>query len=312
MRAYPRPAQGWYADDAHYFADWPEDHTPFSMTDWPVECPRWVVFALDVMTGRDLTVDVLDQLVAYWLTEARAGRMPSLKYLIFHNRIYLVWRDFVADEYRGEWHSHAHLSFRTDYETRSWPAGWSPIGGLDVSREDVYAVLRDGDLVPTPANHGNPANKAVAMTTALTELMGRANEIRTRTLATQQALAAAEERAGEAEANERRRDEQLRLMVSALTTAVEQLAEAVHEGGGEPAVIAVIDALRKESKAIQDAYQAQLGPMTEEIADLRATIRILREALANSAQAEADLLRQRMDDEAARLALEAGQDQAQG
>lgn len=308
-QAYGR-AQSWYANNDHYYADFPEDHTPFSRTQWPVESDDWIVDAIDGMRGGMLTADVQDALVAYQVAEARAGRWPGLKYLIYRDRIYLTWRGFAADEYRGEYHNHAHYSFRTDYRTRGWPDGWSPIG-VDVSREDVYAVLRDGDLVPTPANHGNPANKGVAVTTALTELMGRANEIRTRTLATQQALAAAEERATAAEDSERRRDEQLRLMVAALTAAVEQLAEAVREGGGEPAVVAVIDALRKESKAIQDAYQAQLGPMTEEISALRSTIRILREALAQAASAEADLLRQRMDDEAARLAQEPEPDQAQ-
>lgn len=115
---------GWYANDAHYQAEPPEDHTPFSSTEWPIPCPRYVVFATDVMPHSSYS---LEALVAWWLSEARAGRVPALKYLIHGDRIYLVWRGFVADEYRGAYHAHMHLSFRTDHETDGL-GGWDPTG----------------------------------------------------------------------------------------------------------------------------------------------------------------------------------------
>lgn len=83
--AYPRAAAAnlfsWYANEAHYQAEPPQDHTPYSATGWPLVSPQWVVFATDVMHRTDLGVNCFE-LFNYWITEARAGRMPWLKYLI--------------------------------------------------------------------------------------------------------------------------------------------------------------------------------------------------------------------------------------
>jgi hypothetical protein len=84
---------GWYADESHYQTNFPEDHTPFSVTGWPEADPPWWVCATDVMHRPDLGVDC-GVLVPYWLAEARAERMPWLKYLIWQAQMYDV---------RNEW-----------------------------------------------------------------------------------------------------------------------------------------------------------------------------------------------------------------
>ncbi len=111
--AYPAVAFSWYADEAHYAAVPAEDHTPYSQTGWPGASPQWYVFATDVMHRPDLGVDC-DVLVPYWLTEARAGRMPWLKYLIWQGLLYDVRNDWQPAANSGHF-DHAHLSARTDY-----------------------------------------------------------------------------------------------------------------------------------------------------------------------------------------------------
>lgn len=127
-KAFPEAAGtfSWYADAAHYEADYPEDHTPYSVTAWPDPDPEWFVFATDVMHRPDLGVDC-NILFEYWIGEARAGRFPSLKYIIWKQRIYDVrnnWEPTYADDHDD----HIHLSFRTDYLSIGFGT-WNPVGG---------------------------------------------------------------------------------------------------------------------------------------------------------------------------------------
>lgn len=114
--AYPRAAHlfSWYADDDHYMADFPQDHTPFSETPWPIEPnPYPYVFATDVMHRPDLGVDC-NVLFAYWIAEAKAGRMPWLKYLIWQGRRYDVRNNWAPATASGHF-DHIHKSTRTDH-----------------------------------------------------------------------------------------------------------------------------------------------------------------------------------------------------
>jgi hypothetical protein len=122
---FPRAASGfgWYANDAHYAAVPAGDHTPYSSDAWPVTPnPQWVVFATDVMHHPELGVDCRI-LGPYWLAEAKAGRMPWLKYLIWDGHLYDVrhqWAQQAADDH----YDHVHLSARTDAQHTSlgsWP-----------------------------------------------------------------------------------------------------------------------------------------------------------------------------------------------
>lgn len=122
--AFPKAASilSWYADDSHYEAETPQDHTPFSATGWPLPSPRWVVHATDIMHRPDLGMDC-HKLFAYWLAEAKAGRMPWLKYMIWRGQRYDVrngWRPVTASGH----FDHIHLSTRTDHDDThlgSWP-----------------------------------------------------------------------------------------------------------------------------------------------------------------------------------------------
>jgi len=135
--------------ETHLAVDWPRDHAPFSFTGWPLPSPRWYVHALDLFHQPDLGVD-LDVLVAYWLAEARAGRFPHMKYLIWRGQIYDVRDDFVPQPAEGHY-DHGHLSFRTDF-THSTLGSWRavPPGALskgdDMANEGgkILALLLDG------------------------------------------------------------------------------------------------------------------------------------------------------------------------
>lgn len=113
--AYPRAASlfSWYANEAHYQAEPPQDHTPYSYDGWPVPDPQWIVCATDVMHRPDLGVDC-GELFAYWIREARASRMPWLKYLIWQARIYDVRHGWQEQRASGHF-DHIHLSTRTDH-----------------------------------------------------------------------------------------------------------------------------------------------------------------------------------------------------
>ncbi|HTE68643.1 MAG TPA: hypothetical protein VK942_07790 [Actinomycetes bacterium] len=127
--AFPKAANlfGWYADDAHYQANFPEDHTPYSRTPWPISPnPYPVVFATDVMHRLDLGVDC-GVLFPYWLAEAKAGRMPWLKYMIWQAKLYSVRNNWASQANSGHF-DHVHLSGRTDHKDTTLGA-WSPVPG---------------------------------------------------------------------------------------------------------------------------------------------------------------------------------------
>jgi len=145
---FPRAAAknlfGWYANDAHYQAVPAQDHTPFSQTGWPAPAPYPVVFATDVMHRPDLGVDC-GVLAAYWLAEARAGRMPWLKYLIWQAKIYDVRNGWKAQANSGH-HDHIHLSARTDHQHTTL-GSWSPLPVTATPPEDPMAALTDADAL---------------------------------------------------------------------------------------------------------------------------------------------------------------------
>lgn len=131
--AFPEAAErnqfSWYANDAHYQADFPQDHTPYSATGWPLSSPQWVVFATDIMHRPDLAVDC-NELFPYWLSEARAGHMAWLKYMIYKATIYDVRNNWRPQPSSGH-ENHVHLSARTDH--RYTRIGAWPITGDDMA-----------------------------------------------------------------------------------------------------------------------------------------------------------------------------------
>lgn len=146
---FPRAANlfSWYANEAHYQAEPPQDHTPFSATGWPQTSPFWWVFATDVMHRPNLGVDC-NVLFAYWLGEAKAGRMPWLKYMIWQAKRYDVrnaWRPVTSSGH----FDHVHLSARTDHRLTSL-GSWDPTGIADEPGDDTMQCLIHYSDDPVP------------------------------------------------------------------------------------------------------------------------------------------------------------------
>jgi hypothetical protein len=90
-------------DTRHLQADRPQDHTPFSVTAWPLPLPGYIVTACDLARG---------PWCERFLAECRAGIHPWVKYINFGGHHYNVktgWRE----EYSSD--QHFHVSCRTDY-----------------------------------------------------------------------------------------------------------------------------------------------------------------------------------------------------
>jgi hypothetical protein len=117
----------WFANDAHYQANPPLDHTPFSADGYKIKpSPYPVVFATDIMNQPSKGV-VCQAMFNYWIVEARAGRMPWLKYLIWQAKIYDVRHGWVAQT-NSDHFDHIHISVRTDFQNTSLGT-WSLLPG---------------------------------------------------------------------------------------------------------------------------------------------------------------------------------------
>lgn len=96
---------GTIGNQDHLVAEPPQDHTPFSATAWPVPLPGFVVTAIDLADTNGLGQAIL--------TQARAGKLPWLKYVIFANKVYSHWDNFQEGKYNSD--SHVHMSIRSDW-----------------------------------------------------------------------------------------------------------------------------------------------------------------------------------------------------
>ena len=236
--AFPRAAAAnlfsWHANEEHYQAEPPQDHTPFSATGWPLDSPQWVVFATDVMHRPDLGVDC-NVLFAYWLAEAKAGRMPWLKYMIWQAKRYDVrnqWRPVASSGH----FDHIHKSTRTDHRYTtlgSWslvPDGddeMTPAQAQTLDRIDgrVTAMLYDMPTNPAFLNERNQLHeRLVRMEAKLDAALAAIAAIGTDSPEVAQILAALEEQQAELEA--------------AIAAAAAEARDAVADGleGGSAAV----------------------------------------------------------------------------
>lgn len=125
----------WEANEAHYTADPPEDHTPFSYTGWPLPSPHWVVFATDIMTSDVGGAAGGQKLFDYYISQARAGKMPWLKYLIWQAKLYDVRNGWKSQPNSGHF-DHIHFSARTDYQNYSL-GDWSVVPVAPKPPEDT-------------------------------------------------------------------------------------------------------------------------------------------------------------------------------
>ncbi len=102
------PNLGTIGDEDHLTDDWPQDHTPFSVTAWPLPLPGYVVTAIDLGNIRGLGQAILDR--------AKAGWYPWLKYMNFAGHYYDSRTGWEPEPNLDE---HVHLSIRTDWVDRS-------------------------------------------------------------------------------------------------------------------------------------------------------------------------------------------------
>lgn len=115
---------GTLGDEAHLTAETPEDHTPFSVTGYPQHSEYPYIHALDAMHHPERGLDV-GPLVDYWLSEARAGRTPWVKYINWEGLQWDVRRSWVPRTVGGHF-DHAHLSIRSDWTHQSI-GGWTVV-----------------------------------------------------------------------------------------------------------------------------------------------------------------------------------------
>jgi hypothetical protein len=151
---------GWYSNNAHYQANPPLDHTPYSADEWPNPIGDYVVYATDVMHVPNVGLDCF-KLAPYWLSEARAGRFKALKYIIWQGVGYDVRNGFKGHTEAGHF-DHAHLSMRTDVTTLG---AWSvvPTGGEDVKPRVVQQQGTDNYWVTNGMKRWTLAAKDVRL-----------------------------------------------------------------------------------------------------------------------------------------------------
>lgn len=102
-RAAGIPVIGVIGNQEHLTNDRPEDHTPFSVTAWPLPLPGWIVTAIDLKDG-----PYSDTILA----DARRGALPWLKYMNFRGHHYNVKRGWKQETSSD---GHLHISIRTDH-----------------------------------------------------------------------------------------------------------------------------------------------------------------------------------------------------
>lgn len=100
------PVLGTIGNNAHLTSNRPQDHTPFSTTEWPDPISGDWVTAIDLEDVADLE-DAL-------LAGARAGTMPWLKYMNVHGRHYRCDDGFKESAPSAD-KEHIHLSIRSDH-----------------------------------------------------------------------------------------------------------------------------------------------------------------------------------------------------
>lgn len=101
----------------HLIATPPEDHCPYSQTGWPVYSPYPFVHALD------WTAAGYARQFRWWVSEARAGRAPWVKYINIDRRHH-SFRPGYAVRPSSDDPGHGHLSIRSDWTQRPAAYGW--------------------------------------------------------------------------------------------------------------------------------------------------------------------------------------------
>lgn len=95
---------GTIGNEDHLTASFPEDHTPFSYSAYPVKLPGWWVTACDIANSKGWGDAIL--------RDARAGLLPWLKYMNVAGKHY-AWTDGFKQGFANS-DQHIHLSCFSD------------------------------------------------------------------------------------------------------------------------------------------------------------------------------------------------------
>lgn len=134
---------GILGDASHLQADFPEDHTPFSFTPYPIALPGYWVTAIDLANVKGWGDAIL--------RDARIGLVPWLKYM---NYDYVHWDS--SDGFRqgrGSGDEHIHLSCFSNYLHASIGDYDPSFAGKRPEVEGMYGPLLKGGhtvCVPVP------------------------------------------------------------------------------------------------------------------------------------------------------------------
>lgn len=136
---FDRGQVGTIGDPDHLQADRPQDHTPFSVTGWPLPSKYPYVHALDILGTSSKGLHWKD-VVWHWIREARARKTPWVKYIVIDGSRYDVRNDWNPVAATGH-HDHGHVSIRTDWTHHSI-GGWNVVPGKG---PDMITAQVDGD-----------------------------------------------------------------------------------------------------------------------------------------------------------------------
>lgn len=141
-----------YPDVSHLTASSPQDHTPFSVTGWPIPSAFGIAHALDIMyrTGAE------GRKIALKLIADRDAGVPGVMWIKYIN-----WTDTDGRCYQVAWKTlgsnkhtttasndkgHIHASGRADADNDTRAEGYDPLsassfGGSDVGTEKATAII---------------------------------------------------------------------------------------------------------------------------------------------------------------------------
>lgn len=132
---------GIIGNEDHLQSSFPEDHTPFSFTSYPVEDPGYWVCAIDLANVRGWGDAIL--------RDARYGLLPWLKYM---NYDYVHWDS--ADGFRqgrGSGDGHIHISCFSNYLNASIGDYDPSFAGKKPEVEQMYGpILKDHPPISVP------------------------------------------------------------------------------------------------------------------------------------------------------------------
>lgn len=139
---------GTLGDNAHLTSKRPQDHTPFSTTEWPDPIAGDWVTAIDLEDVAGLEDAIL--------AGARAGRMPWLKYVNLHGRNYHC-RDGFKESSPSADKEHIHMSIRSDHLDTALADDWINVKPAKPSKPKPPAEGKPAPgpdvAYPLPADH---------------------------------------------------------------------------------------------------------------------------------------------------------------